>query len=338
MPDASICSETPCAIKLEDGEPNLSAEKLTVQTFRFSEAFGCGEILKPMIESYLAHHSGKLHIFGYEEDLIHLQIDPRIVPVVIDENRKFGITSNELKSKYRKGHAGTAFFWSHIFDFLRSIGITHVVHLDADVIFLGPVVDTLEMKLFQGYGIVGPRRLYRHTRARQKVYERFIHFFWRDAVDTHIIGINLENLPSNVELLETMINGSTSNRVFDRLFPIVDFFDRVTFYILRKRAIYYIDCLTQKRHLTWLKHQAENSLKNKLIVFSAVGSGCVLSKSGSMDKTHPYSDYALKSFYLFDRYFLSGNPAGKPMLLDKTVEDKLQKLNRTRWVLEEDLY
>lgn len=301
--------------------------------FRFTEAFGCGEILKPMLASYLAHHEQTLHVFGFPEDLAQIRPDPRIKPIAIDQSVMLGLSRESVESKYKRGHGGTAFVWSQIFTNLRAQGFRQVIHLDSDVIFLGEVLSEIESRLAGGFQLVGPRRRYRHTSTPQTRYRKFIYWFVRDAVDTHCFGMDLAKLPEDAQLLEKRINGGGLNRLTQRAFPVIDFFDRVTFSYFSKSEISYLDSKSQRSHLTKKRHEKEDLLKELLIVFSAVGSGCSFLKSIDIDKNHPYVQHALQSFALYSKYFLGQRIDGVETLRDEQIERKLEKLDQKSWIL-----
>lgn len=303
--------------------------------FRFTEAFGCGEILKPMLASYLAHHEQTLHVFGFPEDLAQIRPDPRIKPIAIDQSVMLGLSRESVESKYKRGHGGTAFVWSQIFTNLRAQGFRQVIHLDSDVIFLGEVLSEIESRLAGGFQLVGPRRRYRHTSTPQTGYRKFIYWFVRDAVDTHCFGMDLANLPEDTQLLEKRINGGGLNRLTQRIFPVIDFFDRVTFSYFSKSKVCYLDSKSQSRHLSKDEHERGNKLRDKLIVFSAVGSGCSFSKSSIVNVNHPYTRYALESYALYSKCFLGQEIVGISVISDLEIEKKIKKLDQSSWTLKD---
>ena len=75
-------------------------------TYIWTECFGCGEILPPMIESFLYHHDTKIHVIGTKKDFesINYLHDERVVRVEL-EKVDFKTYKKVLKG-YKNGHAG----------------------------------------------------------------------------------------------------------------------------------------------------------------------------------------------------------------------------------------
>lgn len=301
--------------------------------FRFTEAFGCGEILAPMLKSYLAHHSSVLHVLGFSEDLTDIPVDPRIRPVLIGQSPTLGLTRADVQEKYRSGHGGTAYAWSRLFVNLKSKGYRYVIHLDSDIIFLEEIVSKIENQFQNGFEIVGPRRRYRHSSTPQRGLKKIRFWLRVDAVDTHCFGFKLARLPRDVSILEKRINGGGRNRLLQRISPVIDFFDRVTFDCFPKDKIFYLDSTSQTKRLTQEEHQRNNTLRDVLIVFSAVGSGASFSKSSSSVTSHPYLNYALQSYALYAKSFLGIEVPNVEALRDGEIERKLSNLDLDTWTL-----
>ena len=51
----------------------MAQVSMNQDVFIWTEAFNCGEILPPMVQSYLAHHAEPLNIFASEKDFEFMQ-------------------------------------------------------------------------------------------------------------------------------------------------------------------------------------------------------------------------------------------------------------------------
>ena len=82
--------------------------------FIWTEAVGCGEILPPMLKSYLAHHNLQINVIGNNKDLEFIDgINSIQVNRISVES--FGLKfSRKLKESYKYGHTGTALLWYQI--------------------------------------------------------------------------------------------------------------------------------------------------------------------------------------------------------------------------------
>ncbi len=296
--------------------------------FIWTEALGCGEILAPMISSYLAHHNHKIHIIGYKEDLAGLPSDPRIVPVRVDEHlNEIGLKIDEVRAAYNFGHRGTALVWTKVILHRKE---EFLIHLDADNIFLGDVVNQVLIPLEQGYSIVGTRRPYRHRLSASSFLYRAIHYFRRDCVNTHCFGFN-RNLIKIKELgLRDLIEGRQKNKLFSRMLPVIDFFDGLTFYLASKGSgVFYLDSDDQSRHG---HHSRDGKLESNLISFAAVGSGSAFYKNKAVETSESYRDFALRSYSLFSSHLI-GIDIDYPTLDSPYILNLLERLDKSTWTI-----
>lgn len=298
------------------------------------EALGCGEILPPALLSYLKHHEHPLHVFVYESDSHHIPQHRLLVPIIISGEssgnhltEKFGLTEEKLRDAYQLGHNGTALLWSSI---INNSDESLLIHLDADTVFLGDVVSKIVDKLGQGFGVVGTRRLYRKSQAKKSFINRILLHFRRDAVNTHCFGFNKEMISISSMMIQRSINGQGRNRISQRFFPVIDFFDRVTFDLARHGKIYYLDSKHQGRYGY---HTRDGELEGKMISFAAVGSGCSFHKNPFAVSSPTYKSFALASFSLYSKWLLDLEldiePLDAPFLTDK-----LSRLNKSTWTLD----
>lgn len=298
--------------------------------FIWMEALGCGEILPPTINSYLAHHDQRLHVIGYQEDLASIPQDDRIIPIVISEEssvESFRLSAGQLREAYMRGHQGTALLWASIIQCRQE---SVMIHLDADTVFLGNVVNPILEKMKLGIGIVGTRRPYRHSAASKNMANKVLMYFRRDAVNTHCFGFNKEFISIDNINLSKAINGQGKNRFSQRIFPVIDFFDRVTFNIARNQSIFYLDTDKQNKHG---HHDHNGALESLMISFAAVGSGCAFHKNPKALSSPTYREFALSSYALWSKWLL-GVSINHEVLDSPFLIDKLSRLDKQVWKLQ----
>jgi hypothetical protein len=306
-----------------------------MEYFIWTEAVGCGEILPPCLESYLKHHKEKIHVFGYPEDLANIPKSTQIIPMVIqDLPREFGHGMNlsfekELRSAYQSGHEGTALLWAKI---VAHRNENFLLHLDSDTVFLGDVVSPIITQLKKGYGVVGTRRPYKEQvrNGNVKGYRRFQFFFYRDAVNTYAFGFHRGSIKSKSVIdIQNKIMNRYSSRILQRLFPVIDFFDSLTFQLAHARGIFYLDSFNQAKSG---KHSRYGEFESLMISFAAVGSGCNFYKNPQVRTSESYREFALASFSLYSKYLLDKEiettPLNSPYLVNL-----LEKLDKTTWTL-----
>jgi len=306
-----------------------------VKSFIWTEAIGCGEILPPAVNSFLEHHQNILHVYGYPQDLINLPKSDRIIPMPIEDEKirnsnELGFAS-EIRKAYRNGHEGTAFLWAKI---ITSREEDYLIHLDSDTVFLKDVISSIMSKLMSGYGIVGTRRPYKDQVRNKKVkgYRRFFFYFYRDAVNTHAFGFNRRSIKSkNFQAIQEKIMNRYSSRIIQRIFPVIDFFDSLTFQIARSRSIFYLDSSTQSRSG---KHSRYGDFESSMISFAAVGSGCNFYKNPQVKTSESYKEFALASYSLYSKYLLE-NEIGITPLDSPYLVNLLERLDRNTWTLRE---
>jgi hypothetical protein len=304
-----------------------------MQVFIWMEALGCGEILPPSLNSYVKHHKLPLHVIIYEKDLSCIPKHELLIPVVIanDSNRNdfsgyLQLTETQMRHAYQLGHNGTALLWSRI---INNSKTSHLIHLDADTVFLGDVVSEIVDKLSQGYAVVGTRRPYRKSQAKKNIINRFLLHFRRDAVNTHCFGFNKDLISISPSTMQRRINGQGRNKVSQRLLPVIDFFDRITFDLARNGGIYYLDSDSQGKHSF---HTRDGEIESKMISFAAVGSGCSFYKNPLAESSPTYKTFALASFSLYSFWLLDTKLEIQPLDAPFLTE-KLARLNKSSWTL-----
>ena len=283
-----------------------------------------------MIESYLRHHKFKLHIYGYEEDLVEVR-ESKLIERMIIQNKKdvkgnVPFNRHEISAAYMNGHEGTATVWASL---IKTRKEKFFIHLDADTIFLGDVVTPIRNQLLNGFALVGTRRPYRYGYKAGNVIRKSLLWLRRDVVNTFAFGFRSDLVRGEKEKLIVDIRGA--KRGFrNSLFPVMDFFDRISFRLVRAGGVYYFGESKQKRN-SW--PTGENPIDRQTISFAAVGSGVNFIKNPNAKTSKTYREFAISQYALFSHYLL-GTTIPFRMAEDKSIIDKLERLNKTKWTLE----
>lgn len=304
-----------------------------LRIFIWTEAIGCGEIIKPMLSSYLANNTEKIHVFIYEEDIeLVSQLDlTNVIPITIPKNsdvEKLGssiITEDRLRLAYKYGHKGTALLWAHI---IRSRKEEILIHIDSDTIILGDIVSPLVSRLNDGIAIVGTRRPYRYNLGNLGLVKKLQYHFRPDAINTHCFGFRRDLVPMmDIDKLSKYIQGGHQGILKKIFVPVIDFFDNLTFILRKIGGIYYLDSYKQSKSG---KHNRFGPFESSMISFSGVGSGCVFYKNNSTETAKEYMDFCLKSYALFSKLLLNRDLDLTP-LKSEYLESSIANLDQVKW-------
>lgn len=305
------------------------------EVFIWTEALGCGEILTPMLNSFIHHHNFQIHAIGYKTDAVYMPDSPSIKPIILDDVRatqnlqEIGTTESEIKKAYQLGHHGTATLWASLISTRKE---KFFIHLDADTIFLGDVVSPIIERLREGNSVVGTRRPYRFRSSGKTLRSRLQHYFRRDAVNTYAFGFDKYCLDLPRTKIIELINGNSGSRIINRIFPVIDFFDRITFHISRTKDIYYLDSLKQVRSE---RHNQQGAFDSKMISFAGVGSGYAFFCGHAKSPSPSYEKFAISSYALYSKYLL-GKDIGVPPLESPHLMKMLLRLDRESWCLTDE--
>lgn len=299
--------------------------------FVWTEVFNCGPLSSVVVPSYLAHHKRPLHVFGFPDDLDGIAAGQQVIPVAIDRRalarrrwRPLGsqIDGPFLAKGYESGHLGTARLWAHI---IMHRTESFLVHIDADLVFVGNAVDDVVAALSAGAVLAGPRRMYRHNlNGRDDVQQL------PDCVDTLCFGFRRDCLPVvTYPGLVRRIRGRTPLDRLHRRIPL-DFFDSVSFDVMKRGSVGYLD--SPDEGSSGIRRNDSEFLSKVIEVRSAVGSGCAFSQGLGSNVPDSYRKYALESYSVY-AYYLLGLETGIVRPKPGPLEERLQRIDREKWCL-----
>jgi hypothetical protein len=304
-------------------EKNLSS--VINAKFIWTEAFNCGELLQPFLNSFLKHHQSEINVYGFRSDLDKIKFEhPQVILHDLD-----GIFFNKkplsllLEDSFKFGHLGTAILWSWL---IKTRSETNFIHLDADTIFLGNVIEDFEAAISLGYKIVGTRRPYRYRSYRKQGIDGWLLDKRKDTLNTDCFYFDTNKVRKiPFSLLVRMIQGRRIG-----ILPVVDFFDPIIFRLLKKKQkILYID----SQNAGFNSQSNPNSeFHEKRISFAAVGSGINFYKNPEVVTSPGYRGFALASYSLYSATILGLELPIEP-LNDVNLKNKLEKLDKEKWDL-----
>ena len=287
----------------------------------WTEIYNCGKIGKIALESFHKYHPDHIvHVYGFEQDFEYIANFPNVVPVIIPRRNIYWRIYNRflnsrpgfagkihremLKEGFEKGHLGTAKLWAYI---IQNRKEQFLLHFDSDTVFLGNIIDEMIAKSEQ-FDIVGPIRSYKNNPFNNPFFKQF-----EDVSATNCFLFNREKIDSfSFNVLASMCQGSYNPLGH----KVIDFFDPVSFNILKNGGkIFFLDpddvgaCDANGERNN--KFSAINNFDtpfkldygNKLIHFSAVGSGTNIYNNRSINISDSYKQYALDRYALYCKIF-----------------------------------
>ena len=294
--------------------------KFDKDVFVWTEAFNCGEILNPMLDSYLKHNFYPINVFGTSDDMNGISIKSEMI-VLHNLNKKkiFKSMEDKILSGYKKGHKGTAILWDHV---ISSRPERILIHLDSDTIFLDEVISDLVKAIREeGFAIAGSRRAYKNRGYRNKGLDGLFLNLRPDVVNTDCFAFTTKFISRRPRFwVRRKILG---RRISFK--PVVDFFDPISFEIVRNGGkVKYMDS-PQNGQSSMINYKSK--FMESRISFAAVGSGVNFFKNGHKGVPTGYSGYALASYSLFAKEFLDKDIGIKP-LDDPILVSKLKALDK----------
>lgn len=304
--------------------------------FIWTEIFNCGKIGRIALKSFIIHHPGLIvHVFGFEKDFEFIENSSCIIPMILKEKDWLDDLSLMFSRKYEKnffenrlshrsiidgfesGHLGTARLWAHIIK-VRKEKI--LIHFDSDVIFLDNIINEM-LELGKFYDLVGPIRNYKNNPNKIQFFEQF-----ENLSQTYCFLFNRDKIGkfSYKELVDLCIGRYKKHAV-------LDFFDPIMFTILENKGkIYFLNqddvggCDYEGKRDNKFKeiNNYDTPFKldfgNKLVHFSAVGSGMNIYNNKNTNIQEFYMRYALDRYALFCKIFYD-----ETIDIDLTKYDKL---------------
>jgi len=294
--------------------------------FIWTEAFNCAELLNPVLKSFCktSEYHVNAFVFDFEFGKINFFNDQVIyhkIPTKFDiRNVKKTLIGKWIRAGYKKGHLGTARFWSYL---IKSHKEKYFVHFDSDILFLADSIEEFELGFSNGAACIGRRRMYLYNKNNIDRVRGI-----RDCIDTVFFGFKtkfLRFLPYFV--LTSLIRGAGSINYFWRT---LDFFDKITLVLSRFGKIVYLDS-PEAGDSAEVNYDSKFN-KSFIEIFSAVGTGCAVwnkSRSASglnLDKLSDYQKYALSNYSFYAKYILK-KPIDFPSTEDTKLLEKLIALN-----------
>ena len=302
------------------------------KNFVWTEAMGCAPVLAPSLESFLRHHKQPINVFMFDDDEFTNPNPERVFEIRVPRDGYLSsLSGKELAENYLLGHAGTARLWAWIFS---SVSGNSLIHLDGDNIYVGNVLDELELEL-EASVIAGYRRpQFRHP-APMPLWQRLLLFFARDTVHTFAFGVQTKVIQGFSEnQISSLILGRGVPRFKSGLAPVVDFFDRACLEFGAGHEIGFMGELTASH----AKRGAPSNglFARKVLSFSAVGSGYSFLTRGHEGVPLSYVNHAMASFALYASEFMVGQFSTPEPLDSPELASQLARLNKRDWVLEID--
>lgn len=308
-------------IKILRGNKNYNND-----LFIWTEAFNCGELIDPFLDSYLAHNKDSIHVYCTSEDLKFVKTKSSLVKFhTLDGSKKDRLALRKIQNGYKFGHKGTAELWTFL---ILTRPEKYFLHLDADTIFLSEVISNLRTPLIEeGFTLVGSRRPYLNRTYRLTGLDSKLLNFRPDTVNTDCFAFDKSKVKKvSRYYLRRRIQGKKVS-----LLPVVDFFDPISFELIKKFKVLFID--SPKDGLSGNTNFDSKFMQNR-ISFSAVGSGINFFKNPGVETSPGYRKYALASYSLYSKYILDSELDIEP-LFNEQLEKKLQRLNKRGWFLSE---
>jgi hypothetical protein len=267
----------------------------------YTECIGCPEIGINAIKSFIKYHPDiQLHAYVDNKDIPYIKGDNNI-----DLKQIILVETNEslLHQYQQNGHLATAILWANIINNNKN---KYIIHIDSDTWFRGNLIYDIINYMENGYDLVGPVRCYKNNLNNRKDLGHL-----KDVVSTYCFGFNPLKIDNfEINLFINMIRGFTNPLNH----PILDFFDPVSFNILKNNGkIKFID-YNIIGGLNELGSKRNNNDFNKLfdvgdkiVHFSAVGSGLTYRKSQLLKKHSnipiSYLNAGLKSLGIYEYIF-----------------------------------
>ena len=294
--------------------------------FIWTEAFNCADLLNPVLKSFCKTSEYQINafIFDFEFNKINFINDQVVyhrIPTKFDiRNMRKTLIGKWIRAGYKKGHLGTARFWSYL---IKSRKEKYFIHFDSDILFLEDSIEEFELGFSNGAVCIGRRRMYLLNKNNIDRVRGI-----RDCIDTVFFGfkINLLRLLPYFFLVPLIRGAGTINYFWNTL----DFFDKITLILSKFGKIVYLDS-PEAGNSAEVNYDSKFN-KSFIEIFSAVGTGCaVWNRFGSaggmkLDKLSDYQKYALSNYSFYAKYVLK-KPIDFPSTEDAKLLEKLITFN-----------
>lgn len=269
--------------------------------FIFTEAFNCGRLLVPCLNSFFKFHDYEVNVVCTDRDIEEcLQEDPEFF-----SNKKIKIinVTNDVDftTRWKDGHGGTALSFASVIT--KWSDENKLIHFDTDVIFKEECIQHIMDKLNDGYAIVGTPRAYKHNMSGVSGLDHL-----DDTVSTYLMGLNKTFIPTyEFEDFVRMCGGwpGSTNR------KILDFFDPVVFSMMDNKGTIFFLNITDYGGMDHMgkKYNGYSSNLNfdcgkKLVHFGGVGSGYAFYTKRSTP-VESYATWALGRWCLYAKIFFN---------------------------------
>jgi len=272
----------------------INDTKIDNKVYIFTEAYGCGLILKKCLESFFLYHPNEIvHIFGTAKDFKEVGKFKNVEYIELSEDL-------ELKECFKNGHLGTAHIGAKVIKEF-SKGYNYIVHFDSDVIFRKESLSLLRDKINEGYDLIGPVRCYKNNMNGRTDLSQL-----SDVSQTYFYAFNKNKISTyDFNTLRQMIVGYHNPLGH----PILDYFDPVSFDILNNKGkIYFLNpdevgglTLEGNRKNKFSELNSDMDFGENLMHFAGVGSGMKFYNKGLENASSSYADWAIKRFGLYHK-------------------------------------
>jgi len=270
----------------------------TKQPFIFTEAYGCGLILKKCLQSFFKYHPDiKVNVFGTFKDFKDIGKFKNVEYFELSDDL-------ELKECFKNGHLGTAHIGTRVIkEFSKDSD--YIIHFDSDIVFKKESLSLIFEKIEEGYDIIGPRRCYKHNRNGKTNLDHL-----PDVSQTYFFAFNKNKIDSfTFDVLRQMVVGYYSPTQD----PILDYFDPVSFNILSNGGkIYFLNpdfvgglTETGGRNNKYGELNEDLDFGDNLVHFAGIGSGMKFYFNGADNAHKSYVDWALKRFGVYYKIFFN---------------------------------
>ena len=302
--------------------------KVSDNLFIWTEAFGCEEILIPFLLSYQHHNSVPLFILGRKNEIRNLMKEECINKSIIffDDS----IISDELEKKIMieyssNGHRATAILWTFL---IKKMDQKFFLHLDSDIIFVGPVIDPLINTLNKGaFWISGIFR--NQLLSIPALLTRFL-VRYTDQNHTYVKTVDTRAVLFRRDILSwipkfLLIRLIQSSRLYGIRFifgdSARDFFDPIVLFLQIFQRVSFVS--------------RDSEISNNIFnIGSAVGSGCSLYNRGFRldDNISEYKKYAIHCYMIYSRLILRKSDFSQ-LKIDTELLKEVNRLDFLNWTL-----